>query len=67
MGADFVGRFERLESDFRRICETLGIDATLPSLNVSQRRPYREYFDDESRRIVATRYRDDIETFGYEF
>ena len=67
MGADFMGRLEWLESDFQRICQTLGIDATLPTLNVCQRRPYREYFDDESRRIVATRYRGDIETLGYAY
>ena len=40
----------------------------LPAVNVSaDRSDYRAFYDEESRKLVAEKYRDDIETFGYQF
>jgi hypothetical protein len=64
---DFVGRFERLEDDFARVARVVGVDATLPHLKRSSHEPYRGYYSDETRALVADRYRDDLDAFGYEF
>lgn len=64
---NFIGRFENLAQDWATVCGTIGIDAELPHLNQHKEPGYREYYTDRTRDIVAERYREDIETFGYEF
>lgn len=66
-GLDFVGRFESLEKDFGRVCQTLGIDAKLDRLNAYSHVGYREYYDDETRERVARHWHREIEQFGYAF
>ncbi|HEX4294042.1 MAG TPA: sulfotransferase family 2 domain-containing protein [Rhizomicrobium sp.] len=66
-GADFVGRFEALDSDFARVCARLDIRAALPKKNASRHGAYTSYYDAGSRDFVAARYREDIEGFGYSF
>lgn len=69
IAVDFIGRFERLESDWRRICERLGIDAPLPSANhnPSKSGHYSEYYTARTRDVIARKFRVDIEYFEYEF
>jgi hypothetical protein len=64
---DFIGRYERLEEDARRVLRRLELDAiSLPHLNkASRRRSYRDYFDDEARELVGQLYKKDIELFQY--
>jgi hypothetical protein len=64
---DFLGRFERLEQDFAAIAERLRIGAELAWHNRSTHEDYRQYYNDQSRQLVAELYREDIEAFGYEF
>jgi hypothetical protein len=64
---DFVGRFENLEVDFQTICKRVGINATLPHINKSDRLGYRDYYDEETRALTARLYAEDIERFGYTF
>ena len=66
-GADFVGRFEDMDSDFARVCAQLNIRAALPKKNASQHGAYAGYYDDWSRGFVAARYTKDIQQFGYTF
>ena len=65
---DFIGRYERLQQDFDRVCDHLGIARrVLPCRNRTEHAPYWSYYDDESERTVAEIFRGDIETFGYAF
>lgn len=64
---DFIGRFEHLEDDFAEVCRLLGVKATLPHRNRSEHRPYQEYYDAESRSLIAHTYRRDIDAFHYTF
>jgi hypothetical protein len=65
---DFIGRFECLEKDFRKVCNRLKIeDATLPSLLVSSDQDYRNAYNSRTKDFVFKKYQDEIEHFGYEF
>ena len=64
---DFVGRFETLAEDFRKIAQRLDIDADLPVTNASSHGDYRNEYSTRMRAIAAELYREDIDAFSYEF
>lgn len=65
---DFVGRFENLVDDSKKVFEHLGFEnASLPHKNSSKHRNYRTYYTEETREEVRRMYSRDIEFFGYEF
>ena len=65
---NFVGRFENLQADFNVICEKINSSQRqLPHRNKSNRSHYAEYYNKETRDIVAEKYAKDIEYFGYNF
>lgn len=66
---DFIGRFENLEQDFQILCDKLGIERTLRTLNQSrQKHPdFRTLYDDRTRHIVSRVYARDIELLNYSF
>lgn len=69
MLADFVGKFENLQEDLRRVANMLNIGPTcrVPNFNKSEHGPYQEYYDEETKEIIRNVYKKDIELFGYNF
>ena len=66
IAVDFLGRFERLESDWLTICLRLGIPWTqLPRLNASKHPPWQSVFTESMLAVVGTIYADDFGVFGY--
>jgi hypothetical protein len=72
VAVDFVGRFETLKEDLKRAFGQVGIafNMELPRAKTTFRRstlPYREYYDEDTRAIVADWYTREIELLDYEF
>ena len=65
---DFVGRFENLQNDFDIVCDKIRTRRQqLPNTNHLKRKNYIEYYDNETREIVAQVFQRDIEYFDYKF
>jgi hypothetical protein len=64
---DYVGKFERIDDDFKKICSRIGVSASLPKLNVSNLKPYREFYNNEAKDLVWKTYSPDITFFQYDF
>jgi hypothetical protein len=65
---DFVGRFERLQEDFDKVCERLDRPSSeLPHVNSSRHGDYVGYYTRELADMVERRYAHDIKQFGYRF
>lgn len=65
-GCDFIGRFERLEDDFRRALRA--VDRTPPALghvNRTEGGDWRREYDDASAAFIAEHFAADIDLFGY--
>jgi hypothetical protein len=68
---DFIGYFENLDNDFSYVQKKLGISSNskLLHLNKSMKRndEYKEYYTEETKKIVEYVYHKDIQLLGYNF
>ena len=65
---DFYGKQESLERDFAYVCGKLGLPLiTLNQENQTNHNKYQNYYDEETQKIIANRYAQDINNFGYKF
>jgi len=65
---DFVGRYERLQSDFDDICDTIGIPRrTLGRHAASKHVHYTTYYNEETIPMVGSHFKPDIDLLGYTY
>ena len=68
---DYVGKFENLDQEYDKICRELGVQSppNLRQHNKSKRsKPdYRQYYDEQTKRLVTKRYQKDLRLFDYKF
>jgi chondroitin 4-sulfotransferase 11 len=69
---DFIGRYENREKDLEFISNkiNLKLDPKFSAKEMQKaksKKHYTEYYDNETREIVAQKYAKDIEHFGYKF
>jgi chondroitin 4-sulfotransferase 11 len=62
---DFIGRFERLEKDFKYIQEKLQINLKLTHKNKTKRMHFQNYYTQKSKKIITNLYERDFNFLGY--
>lgn len=67
---NFILRFENLNKDFSNmldICQIKHINKNLPHENSTERKPYKEYYNDQSIKIIEKIFERDIDKFKYSY
>ena len=67
---DFIGRLENFEEDFNKVTDHIGIKgASLPHRNKNKKSniEYKEYYNENSRKMMEEHFKKDIELFNYTF
>lgn len=66
--ADFVGKFERINLDFARICLLLDIPMRgLLHVNKTEHSHYSKYYNELSMNMIGEFYKDDVLAYDYSF
>lgn len=67
VAVDFVGRFEKLNDDFKKIANRLRLKYPLPHVRKSKHKPYRDYYDKETKQFIGNFFKKDLKYFKYKF
>jgi hypothetical protein len=67
LDVDYIGRFERIHTDFNIICSMLGVYKKLPYMKNGSRADYLKFYDEETLEIVYDWFQEDFDTFRYRF
>jgi hypothetical protein len=67
VSVDYIGYFENIEADFAYIAEKIGVENQLKKENSVKRKDYRLFYEEDTKKIVADVYEDDIQAFNYSF
>ena len=68
---DFLIRYENLNDDYKKVCKLLKISPVKLPYAKSGYKPkdahYTKYYDGYTKNIIETKFKDDINNFGYKF
>lgn len=65
---NYIGKTEHIQADLSYVYGFLGVpNMYVSKVNVSKRKDYRSYYDNESIEIVSKKFKDDVHFFGYGF
>ncbi len=65
---NYLIRYESINEDFKNICEILDIEyEPLLQLHQSNRKHYSQYYDDDLKELVASKFDLEIKFMNYEF
>lgn len=65
IGVDFVGKFENLKKDYKKVAERINISKLLPKkkFNKSNHKHFSKYYDKDLEEKVKSMYQKDFELF----
>lgn len=65
---DFIGKIDDFVNDLQYICDVLGLEmSNLSHRHKSEHAHYSTYYTPRTRKIIAEKYKEDIETFQFKF
>jgi hypothetical protein len=65
---DFIGKMDNFDNDFKFVCDVIGIKCDeIPHWYKTDHVHYSAYYTPRTMRIIAKKYKEDIETFGFTF
>ena len=64
---NFIGHFEKFHNDFSALCDKLKIHSSIEKVHSSKDYDYRDYYTNNSRKLVEDMYAQDLKLFGYKF
>ncbi len=64
---DDVFRLEEIDKMEESLSDRYNITVKLPKRNATQRKDYRQYYDEETKLIIENIYSEDIKRFGYSY
>lgn len=65
---DFIGKMDNFAHDLNYVCDVIGINCgEIPHKHKTEHAHYSFYYTPRTKEIIAKKYQEDIETFGFTF